>query len=80
MDAFRGSLSGKENGHRSGSVAEAAAVRERKASVLNEEKGYTIGEAADVYGDVAEAEQYGYVSRGLKSRHIQFIALGGSWK
>ncbi|KAF2126920.1 amino-acid permease inda1 [Dothidotthia symphoricarpi CBS 119687] len=36
------------------------------------------GEAADLYGDVATAEQYGYVERGLKSRHIQFIALGGT--
>lgn len=31
-----------------------------------------------MYGDVATAEEYGYVSRGLKSRHIQFIALGGT--
>jgi amino acid transporter len=35
-------------------------------------------EAADLYGDVEAAEQYGYVARGLKSRHIQFIALGGT--
>lgn len=31
-----------------------------------------------MYGDIATAEEYGYVSRGLKSRHIQFIALGGT--
>ncbi|GAB7340469.1 hypothetical protein MBLNU457_6895t1 [Dothideomycetes sp. NU457] len=37
-----------------------------------------IGEAADLYGDIATAEEYGYVKRGLKSRHIQFIALGGT--
>lgn len=37
-----------------------------------------VGEAADLYGDIQTAEQYGYVSRGLKSRHIQFIALGGT--
>lgn len=43
-----------------------------------EEKGIRIGEAADMYGDLAAAEEYGYVSRGLKSRHIQFIALGGT--
>ena len=43
-----------------------------------EEKGIRIGEAADMYGDLATAEEYGYVSRGLKSRHIQFIALGGT--
>lgn len=36
------------------------------------------GEAADLYGDVETAEKLGYVSRGLKSRHIQFIALGGT--
>lgn len=35
-----------------------------------------VGEAADIYGDIQTAEQYGYVERGLKSRHIQFIALG----
>ena len=43
-----------------------------------EEKGVQIGEAADMYGDLDTAEKYGYVSRGLKSRHIQFIALGGT--
>jgi amino acid transporter len=41
-------------------------------------KSVAIGEAADVYGSVEEAEEYGYVERGLKSRHIQFIALGGT--
>lgn len=41
-------------------------------------KGANIGEAADLYGDLQTAEQYGYVERGLKSRHIQFIALGGT--
>ncbi|KAL8938734.1 MAG: hypothetical protein Q9211_003068 [Gyalolechia sp. 1 TL-2023] len=42
------------------------------------EKGIGFGEAADMYGDLGAAEEYGYVSRGLKSRHIQFIALGGT--
>lgn len=42
------------------------------------DKGNGIGEAADLYGDLETAEQYGYVQRGLKSRHIQFIALGGT--
>lgn len=37
-----------------------------------------IGEAADLYGNVQLAEEMGYVHRGLKSRHIQFIALGGT--
>lgn len=35
-------------------------------------------EAVGIFGDVETAEQYGYVTRGLKSRHIQFIALGGT--
>lgn len=55
------------------------------------EKGYEVNEngeirrgsvvkneAADLYGDIQTAEEMGYVSRGLKSRHIQFIALGGT--
>ncbi|KAF2746238.1 amino-acid permease inda1 [Sporormia fimetaria CBS 119925] len=41
-------------------------------------KEAALGEAADIYGNVQTAEQYGYVERGLKSRHIQFIALGGT--
>ncbi|OXV10184.1 hypothetical protein Egran_02055 [Elaphomyces granulatus] len=37
------------------------------------------GEGAQIYGDAEMmAEKYGCVSRGLKSRHIQFIALGGT--
>ena len=48
------------------------------AARVVEEKGIRIGEAADMYGDLGSAEEYGYVSRGLKSRHIQFIALGGT--
>jgi amino acid transporter len=44
-----------------------------------ETKGAAQGEAADIYGDVATAEQYGYVERNLKSRHIQFIAIGGKY-
>ncbi|KAL8650115.1 MAG: hypothetical protein Q9210_004009, partial [Variospora velana] len=34
---------------------------------LVEEKGIRFGEAADMYGDQGSAEEYGYVSRGLKS-------------
>ncbi|KZF19661.1 hypothetical protein L228DRAFT_254282 [Xylona heveae TC161] len=41
-------------------------------------KDRNIGEAAEIYGDIQTAEHYGYVTRGLKSRHIQFIALGGT--
>ncbi|CEJ94655.1 Putative AAT family amino acid transporter [[Torrubiella] hemipterigena] len=37
-----------------------------------------LGEAADLYGDIQTAQELGYVKRGLKSRHIQFIALGGT--
>ncbi|KAI9834348.1 MAG: hypothetical protein M1826_004274 [Phylliscum demangeonii] len=37
-----------------------------------------LQEAAELYGDIQTAEEYGYVHRGLKSRHIQFIALGGT--
>ncbi|KAL8900326.1 MAG: hypothetical protein Q9207_005753 [Kuettlingeria erythrocarpa] len=48
------------------------------AARIVEEKGLRLGEAADMYGDLSRAEEYGYVSRGLKSRHIQFIALGGT--
>ena len=67
------------------------------AARITEEKGVRIGEAADIFGNLETAEDYGYVSRGcvsqnvsgtartsancanrLKSRHIQFIALGGT--
>lgn len=50
------------------------AIPEHKATIPELQKS----EAADLYGDVETAEQYGYVKRGLKSRHIQFIALGGT--
>jgi yeast amino acid transporter len=55
-------------------------VYDNKASMSNvvETKGGAIGEAADLYGNVQAAEDLGYVHRGLKSRHIQFIALGGT--
>ncbi|KAL1798386.1 hypothetical protein ACET3X_002423 [Alternaria dauci] len=45
---------------------------------VTDHKGNAINEAAGVYGSVQKAEDYGYVQRGLKSRHIQFIALGGT--
>ncbi|KAK2781306.1 hypothetical protein FQN53_000650 [Emmonsiellopsis sp. PD_33] len=41
-------------------------------------KDLQYNEAAGIYGDAETAERYGYVTRGLKSRHIQFIALGGT--
>ncbi|RDL39218.1 putative proline-specific permease put4 [Venustampulla echinocandica] len=43
-----------------------------------ETKEGRILEAGEIYGNLADAEEYGYVTRGLKSRHIQFIALGGT--
>ena len=45
---------------------------------VTDTKGNAINEAAGVYGSVQKAEDYGYVQRGVKSRHIQFIALGGT--
>jgi amino acid transporter len=63
-----GSDSPDAQGYRHGSVSNK--IEARRGSKLNE--------ATDVYGDVQTAEEYGYVTRGLKSRHIQFIALGGT--
>ncbi len=36
-------------------------------SQIIEHKGMRMGEAADVYGDIQTAEDYGYVSRGYVS-------------
>ncbi|KIN05490.1 hypothetical protein OIDMADRAFT_100504 [Oidiodendron maius Zn] len=41
-------------------------------------KDARLMEAAELYGDIETAEKYGYVTRGLKSRQIQFIAIGGT--
>lgn len=38
----------------------------------------SVNEAAELYGDVETSAEFGYVERQLKSRHIQFIALGGT--
>ena len=59
-------------------AADAPPYRNDSIERVVEDKGIRMGEAADMYGDLETAEQYGYVSRGLKSRHIQFIALGGT--
>ncbi|KAF2740214.1 hypothetical protein EJ04DRAFT_540291 [Polyplosphaeria fusca] len=56
----------------------ADSVHENGVKDIVEQKGAATGEAADVYGDLQTAEEFGYVERGLKSRHIQFIALGGT--
>ncbi|KKY23463.1 putative arginine permease [Phaeomoniella chlamydospora] len=61
----------------SASYAADESKSERVASIAHR-KGVKMGEAADAYGDIQTAEEYGYVTRGLKSRHIQFIALGGT--
>jgi len=45
---------------------------------VHDSKDNAIAEAAGLYGSAQQAEEYGYVQRGLKSRHIQFIALGGT--
>lgn len=49
-----------------------------REKALVDRRGSTIAEGAAAYGDVETVEQYGYVHRGLKSRQIQFIALGGT--
>lgn len=36
-------------------------------------KDNDLNEGADAYGDIATVEEYGYVHRGLKSRHIQYV-------
>jgi len=61
----------QENGFSSG-------IDERNmGSVANgDRKGSVIAEGVQMYGDTAIVENYGYVERALKSRHIQFIALG----
>ncbi|TVY36209.1 putative proline-specific permease [Lachnellula subtilissima] len=43
-----------------------------------ENKSNPLVEAGEMYGNFDTAEEFGYVHRGLKSRHIQFIALGGT--
>ncbi|TVY93584.1 putative proline-specific permease [Lachnellula willkommii] len=43
-----------------------------------ESKSGPVMEAGEMYGNLDTAEALGYVHRGLKSRHIQFIALGGT--
>jgi amino acid permease len=80
MNGTNGSLDEKpafahpqqENGFSSGIDGE-----QNIDSVANgDRKGSVIAEGAQMYGDTAMVESYGYVERALKSRHIQFIALG----
>jgi hypothetical protein len=46
---------------------------DNNAERIIEDKGLRMGEAADVYGDVATAEEYGYVSRGYGASFISRI-------
>ncbi|KIX04017.1 uncharacterized protein Z518_07570 [Rhinocladiella mackenziei CBS 650.93] len=64
--------------HSGSESPEKTPVDHRDVNKMEARRGSKVNEATDMYGDVATAEEYGYVSRGLKSRHIQFIALGGT--
>ncbi|KAF3923428.1 hypothetical protein ABW21_db0206792 [Orbilia brochopaga] len=55
-----------------------AAYRASETGVKPDRSEVAKNEAANLYQDAAHYEKYGYVARGLKSRHIQFIALGGT--
>lgn len=70
-EAYPGDMSSNDSPNHDDSSRESS-------SRIVEQKGIGLGEAADMYGDLGSAEEYGYVTRGLKSRHIQFIALGGT--
>lgn len=61
-----------------GSGSEVPPYKNDNIREVVENKELRITEAAGIYGDIGSAEEYGYVDRGLKSRHIQFIALGGT--
>ncbi|KAJ6260452.1 hypothetical protein Dda_4678 [Drechslerella dactyloides] len=54
------------------------AYRASETGVKPDRSEVAKNEAANIYQDAEHFEKYGYVSRGLKSRHIQFIALGGT--
>ncbi|KAL9086427.1 MAG: hypothetical protein Q9159_004204 [Coniocarpon cinnabarinum] len=52
-------------------------LRQRHGSVGYDRKASLV-EGQEVFGDVQTVEEYGYVNRGMKSRHVQFIALGSA--
>ena len=54
---------GYHDSEKDGSGSESAPYNE--AGNIVEQKGIAIGEAADVYGNLAAAEDFGYVTRGL---------------
>jgi amino acid transporter len=39
-----------------------------------ERKGHATGEAADIYGDLQTAEEYGYVERGYVLRFLKLVS------
>lgn len=51
-------------GFRSSSSGDAVPPYESGLDRIVEDKGIRIGEAADMYGDLDTAEEYGYVTRG----------------
>ncbi|KAL1894240.1 hypothetical protein Sste5346_006026 [Sporothrix stenoceras] len=68
MDTEKGDISGNTVPDNASGVKVGEVVRTDAA----------LNEAADIYGDLETAEELRYVHRGLKARHLQFIALGGS--
>lgn len=52
--------------------------RASEAGIKPERAEVSKNEAVQIYQNAEDYEKYGYVARGLKSRHIQFIALGGT--
>ncbi|KAF2278680.1 uncharacterized protein EI97DRAFT_216586 [Westerdykella ornata] len=73
----KGGLSASDGAKRNVKEVTDLSVEHGAREVTNAHEA-ALGEAADLYGDIQTAEEYGYVERGLKSRHIQFIALGGT--
>lgn len=45
-------------------IGEGQALPYEDPATLVNEKGIKVGEAADIFGDVQTAEEYGYVTRG----------------
>ena len=50
------------------------------AARVTEEKGVRMGEAADIFGDLETAEDYGYVSRGCVLHEISTVQKEASAK
>jgi len=71
-------MSDIEKNHFEGTEAPVSTARMLSVSGQVDTKEVQAAEAVDIFGDAAMAEDFGYVQRGLKARHIQFIALGGA--